>query len=300
MRGWGEPLMPYALAVATDGTVAAATVEETGPRLHLLSAEGASRRILAPPALDGVLAAGEGFVTWGDRVTAYSTGGNALWVAFESEGVGTLPVVAVAGHAIAVSGPVEQANSPGERLRVAAVDLSGELLFDVKLGDMNDVHGATWTEGALVLAGAHVDAPQRTVIRRLGDDGTSLWTDAGLRWTERPALISDGTGGVWFIDDLTGDAVRFDAGGRRSETVPCFGSVDGRLWKSTAGSSPALVFRTELEGHEDSWSWTVVGGPPGGTAAWLTDGVVEALAWTPRGSLLVALRDAPRILEVGL
>lgn len=298
VQAWGDPLEAYALAVASDGSVAAATFDDEGRRLHILDPEGVTRRVVLTDTLVGVTALEDGFVAWGGTLVAYSERGDERWSLREPRPCVGLPVRDVGTRGVLLAGSIDQPNSPTSRGMVCAVSPTGALLFEAHQGDSNGVLDAVWVDGEVVLAGPRADAGGRTMLRRLHDDGSVRWTDAGYGPMQRPTLLPDGHGGVWFIEEYGVDAVRLDADGEPVERLSCLGSVDGRLWSTVRRPVPVLHVRTGLEGEDGSWSWLMFGGPGEATTAWLTPARLDALAWTPSQTLLVAADGESSLLEV--
>ncbi len=298
---WGDPVEAFALDVAPDGTVAALSSSREGSRLHLFGPSGSTQLVRVFGASLGGLRWVEGqLFIWGSDdgavVLGVSGTGDEQWRR-------SFPEAQLGGgrafdDGLVLAGSVEQDNSPQDRGVVVVIGPDGALRLEAKQGDLLSVDAVAAVEGELVLTGPLLDHENRTLVRRLDASGASRWTDAGFWWTFSPVIVVAQDSSSWAIDD-GGTAVKHDAVGQRVQTVPCLGSVDGRVDSVAAGASTALAFRARV--HEDEVLWWVLAGAPTDTQrAWSTPDEVQAMAWMPGGSLLVALDGVPTLVEVSL
>lgn len=298
---WGDPLEAFALDVAPDGTVAALSSSSAGSRLHLLRPSGSTQLVRAfEPSLSGVRWVEGQLFVWGHDdgavVLGVSGSGDEQWR--HSFPAAQLGGGRASGDGLVLVGSVAQEHSPSTRGFVVVVGPSGEVRLEAKQGDLRSVDAVASFEGELVVAGRLLDHENRTLVRRLDASGASRWTDAGFWWTFSPVIVVAQGSSSWSIDD-DGTAVKHDADGQRVQTVPCLGSVDGRVDSSAAGASPALAFRIRRRDDDDLW-WVLAGPPTDTPRAWATPHEVQAMAWMPGGSLLVASDGVPTLVEVSL
>lgn len=300
---WGDPVEADALDVAPDGTVAALSSSTNGTRLHLFGPNGSTRRVrlLDPPMRGLRWVAGQLFL-WGADVDSgavvlgVDANGDELWrTSFPRAHLG-------GGRAfddgLVFAGSVEHDHSAQDRGLVVALGPGGEVLMEAKQGDQRLVSTVAAVDDEFVVTGRSLDHENRNFIRRLDASGASRWTDAGFWWTFSPVMVVAQGSDSWSIAS-DGTAVLHDAQGQRVQTVPCLGSVDGSVDVAVSGDSPALAFAARIPAQDPLW-WVLAGEPTEAPRAWATPHEVQAMAWMPTGSLLVALDGVPTLLEVSL
>lgn len=298
---WGDPLDAFALDVAPDGTVAALSSSSRGTRLHLFGPNGSVRRVQTfGPSLSGLRWVEDRLFIWGAENGAVVLGvnrtGDEQWrQSFPQARLGGGQAF---GDGLVLAGSAEQDHSPSTRGIVVVVGPGGEVRLEAKQGDLRSVDAVAPVEDELVVTGQPVDHESRTLVRRLDASGASRWTDGGFWWTFSPVVVVSQGSHSWSIDG-GGTALLHDADGLRVQTVPCQGSVNGWVGSAAYGASLALAFRARVPGNEELW-WVLVGGPTDASRAWATPHEIQAMAWMPTGSLLVALDGVPTLVEVSL
>lgn len=196
---------------------------------------------------------------------------------------------------LVLGGRVQPVHSPSTRGLVVVLGSDGDVRIEALQGDLRAVAGV---DEDVVLSGPYLNDENRGVVRRLGPDGASQWTDGALWWTATPVAIWPQGTATWAISK-DGTAVLHDADGVRVQSVPCLGAVDGVLLQVAVGPKPALAFGLHPVGGERPW-WVLAGSPTEPPRGWASADSIGAMAWTPRGSLLVAIDGAPQLMEVAL